>query len=346
MADTPSNLGRAKLTATKTPDESIVGNTNIQVSTQAISSAMLTDSIKPQWHDSTRSESRQIGGQERDSLSTPEQILRQMQAQAVGILAEGIVLSSFKHKGISGIEREEPIRRFLRHHLPGRFHVGQGSIASVETILPHQHDVIIADRDVSFMLLNTISAQLLPIESVHLIVEVRSHLGELDGLAQSLRAVRSLRAAEGIRHISGTQSEPGLTAQPVHTIVLYQGPQPETAIRHMKTVNEAGTAIGQRVPVDFILVLSQESNRTPDSGYLIGYRRDDNAGHVFGHHYYPRANQQGMEGPRTIQSGGKSFPYWYAAILNHLSGVTTYPPNLYSYLGHAITLLPWQEKPC
>ena len=120
------------------------------------------------------------------SHSTPAQIRIQMHAQAAAILAEGVVLSSFKHRGLSGIEREEPVRRFLRTHLPGRFHVGQGSIASAATILPNQHDIIVADRDLCFMLLNTLNAQLLAIESVHLIVEVRSRLGELDDVAKSL----------------------------------------------------------------------------------------------------------------------------------------------------------------
>ena len=93
-------------------------------------------------------------------------------AQAAAILAEGTVLASFQHKGIVGIEREQPIRRFLAAHLPGRFLVGQGSIASADVILKNQHDVIVADRDASFTLLNTVSAQLVPVESVHLIVEV------------------------------------------------------------------------------------------------------------------------------------------------------------------------------
>ncbi len=43
--------------------------------------------------------------------ATPQQIRVQMRAQAAAILAEGVLLSSFKHKGLSGIEREEPVRR-------------------------------------------------------------------------------------------------------------------------------------------------------------------------------------------------------------------------------------------
>ncbi|MCH7685157.1 MAG: hypothetical protein IH899_00495 [Planctomycetes bacterium] len=270
-----------------------------------------------------------------------------MHAQAAAILAEGVVLSSFKHRGLSGIEREEPVRRFLRKHLPGRFHVGQGSIASAKWILPHQHDIIVADRDLCFMLLNTVNAQLLAIESVHLIVEVRSRLGKLDDVAKSLRAVRDLKGKQGLRQIGAMGSEIGLTPPPVHTIIIYRGPRQEaTAINHINRVNAADTTSGRRMVIDFILVLAKEGDQTPGSGYLVGYSRKDKAtGHEFPHHYYPQVNEEGMEGPKVICTGADSFARWYAAILNHLGGVTVYPPNLYSYIGDQISYVPWTKKP-
>ncbi len=281
------------------------------------------------------------------SHSTPSQIRTQLEAQAAAILAEGVVLSSFKHRGLSGIEREEPVRRFLRTHLPGRFHVGQGSIASAQTILPHQHDIIVADRDLCFMLLNTLSSQLMAIESVHLIVEVRSRLGELDDLAKSLSAVRSLNARQGLRQLGASGSETGSTPPPVQAVIIYQGPKKEeTAIEHLNRVNGADSVSGRRLPVDFILVLAKEGDQTPASGYLIGYsRKEDDTGLEFRHHIYPHVNEEGIDGPKVIWSGGDSFARWYAALLNHLSGVVVYPPNLYSHLGDQIAFVPWTKWP-
>lgn len=281
------------------------------------------------------------------SRSTPAQILIQMQAWAAAILAEGVVLSSFKHPGLVGIEREEPVRRFLRNHLPGRFHVGQGSIASAETILPRQHDIIVADRDLCFMLLNTLNAQLLPVESVHLIVEVRSRLGELDDVATSLRGVRNLNATHGLLQRGALGSEIGVTPPPVHTIIIYQGPNHEkTVIEHMRRANEADSVTGRRLVIDFILVLAMDGDQTPASGYLVGYsRKDKETGHEFAHHIYPQVDEEGVEGPRVVWSGGDSFARWYAAILNHLAGVSVYPPNLYSYIGDQVSFLLWKKKP-
>jgi hypothetical protein len=281
------------------------------------------------------------------SHSTSAQVLLQMQAQAAAILAEGVVLSSFKHKGLSGIEREEPVRRFLRTHLPGRFHVGQGSIASAAEILPNQYDIIIADRDLCFMLLNTLSAQLLAIESVHLIVEVRSRLGELDDVAKSLCAVRKLNATQGLRQMGASGSEIGVTPPPVHTIIFYQGPKQETtAIEHIRRINESFRTEGRRMVVDFILVLAKEGDQTPESGYLVGYsRKERETGHEYAHHIYPRVDEEGMDGPKLVRAGADSFAHWYAAILNHLAGVTVYPPNLYSYIGERVAFRPWTRKP-
>lgn len=283
----------------------------------------------------------------RKQQTTAQQLLTQLHAHASGILAEGVVLSSFKHKGLSGIEREEPVRRFLCRHLPGRFHVGQGAVASSKTILGHQHDIIVADRDLCFMLLNTLNAQLLAIESVHLIVEVRSRDNEIDSVAKGFGVIRELRADQGLRQLGNLGSDIDVTAQPVHTILLYQGPKnAPTMIRKLKAVNSRQKTPGKRMLIDFILVLSSGSDKTPSSGYLIGYSRTDlETRHEFRHHFYPQVGQIGMSGPKVIASGNESFARWYAAILHHLSGVTVYPPNLYSYLGDQVSFIPWKEKP-
>jgi hypothetical protein len=263
------------------------------------------------------------------------------------ILAEGVALASFKHKGLSGIEREEPVRRFLRFHLPGRFFVGQGSIASSECILEHQHDIIVADRDASFTLLNTLNAQLFAIESCHLIVEVRSRDNEIDSLGASFRAVRNLKSQEGLRQLGSAHgSDQGTTAPPVQTVVLYQGPvRPNTLLKKLVAVNATRAKSTNRLAIDYMLVLSSTKDHTPDGGYLIGYSRTDANGRKFAHHYYPWHDDQELEGPRVIAEGSESFGQWYAAVLHHLSGVIAYPPILYSYLGNTVTFVPWDRKP-
>lgn len=278
--------------------------------------------------------------------TTPGRVLTQLKAHAAAMLAEGIVLSSFTHKGLAGIEREEPVRRFLRAHAPGRFHIGQGAIASSQLMLEHQHDIIIADRDLCFMLLNTINAQLLAIESVHAIVEVRSRDNEIESLAQSMRDVRALRTNQGLRQLGNLGSDIGVTGQPVNTVVVYQGPKkPATLIKKLAAVNVKDQTAGLRMPIDFVLVLASGNDKTPDSGYLVGYSRTDEEGRIIPHHLYPQVAQYMLDGPKVICTGGSSFARWYAALLHHLSGVIVYPPNLYSYLGDTLAFFAWKDKP-
>ena len=279
--------------------------------------------------------------------STPAQLLTQLQAHAAGILAEGVILSSFTHKGLSGIEREEPVRRFLRNHLPGRFHVGQGAIASSEVMLDHQHDIIVADRDLCFMLLNTVSAQLLAVESVHVIVEVRSRANEIKGVSKSFRDVRSLRANKGLRQLGRLGSDLGVSPPPVQTIVFYQGPKrAEALIDKIAQVNSQCATHDGRMTIDFALVLAAVGDQKPSSGYMIGYScTDPSNGFEFSHHLYPKSGQRGLDGPKVIREGGDSFAGWYAGILHHLAGVIPYPPIIYNYLGEAVSFLPWDKQP-
>ena len=268
----------------------------------------------------------------------------QMTAQAAALLSEGSILASFQHKGVVGIEREEPVRRFLRSHLPGRFHVGQGSIASSKIILDTQHDIVVANRDTCFMLLNTVAAQLTTIESLHMIVEVRTDFGDITDVAKSLLKVRGLEPMEGI-YQNGKLSTVDKTPQAVHTLIAYEGPTKETSLEKLAKVNALQQTNGGRFPIDYVLVLSQKDKNDPDSGYLIGYGRTDAKGNAFHHHYYPMLNEFGIDGPRVIEEGADSFAYWYAAILNHLSGVTAYPPNLYAYLGRPQQIVAWDNYP-
>ncbi len=283
----------------------------------------------------------------RKTDSTTKQLEIQLKAQAAGILAEGVVLSSFRHKGLSGIEREGPIRRFLETHLPPRFRVGQGAIASSAEILNHQHDIIIADQDLSFTLLSTVNAQLFPIESVQMIVEVRSRDNELDSLGRAFRSVRNLRANPGLRQLGSLGTDIGTTPPPVQTLILFKGPKrANTLIKRLKTINSYAKGKDGRMLIDFVLVLATDAMNDPSSGYMIGYSRTDTeSGHVFRHHLYPQINEEGLDGPKLLVEGDLSFARWYAAIIQHLSGVTVYPPSFSSYLGDKLTFAPWKKKP-
>jgi hypothetical protein len=276
----------------------------------------------------------------------------QLQAQASVILAESLVLDSFQHRGTKGIEREVPLRRFFRSHLPRRFLVGQGSIASAKTVLERQHDIIIADADTSFLLLATESSQLYPIEAVQVIVEIRSDASHLDNVGESLHDVRCLEPAVGLRQLGPPQgSVEGQSPPPVQTVVIYKGAKdPKTIVDKVASINALyGNGTHKRMVLDYVLVLAKDGESSPASGYLVGYSRTEQSatGEVrcYEHHYYPQYREPGLEGPKVLRTGEDCFGYWYAAILHHLSGVTIYPPNLLQYLGQKLEFVPWTKYP-
>ena len=98
--------------------------------------------------------------------------------------------------------------------------------------------------------------------------------------------------------------------------------------------------------IDFVLILAAAGEQSPANGYFVGYSRTDQEnGVTFPHHLYPHVGQGAMEGPKVIAGGKEAFARWYAGILNHLSGVAVYPPNLYSYFGDKLRFVPWKERP-
>ena len=88
----------------------------------------------------------------------------------------------------------------------------------------------------------------------------------------------------------------------MQTLVVYQGPNPETAIEHLKKFNAVEAVDGTRMTIDSILVLAKDGQSTADNGYLVGYQRTE-GNLFFSHHYYPVNNEPGLRGPMVIKAG-------------------------------------------
>jgi hypothetical protein len=266
------------------------------------------------------------------------QIRQQLQAQAAALLAQFERLANIRHRALSGAEREGPVREFLRSHLPGKFLVGTGSIASATNNPGSQHDVVIADAQHCLLLLAATSACLFPIESVHAVVEVRSGPGlDLSDMGKSLAKLRGLKAEVGLGRYGPMQTryDVGTTAPAVHAVFAYRGAKdPEVVVKELEAANAEHGADGRRYVVDFVLVLSANDSVDLKSGYVVGYSRTvPGTAFSFPHHYYPFKGEEGLRGPQVLHRGEDAFAYWYASLLNHLSGVIAFPPNLIRYLG-------------
>ena len=75
-----------------------------------------------------------------------------------------------------GGQREEAIRKFLSENLPRRYGISKGFVVSHDGIQSDQCDVIIYDADTSPIFYTDVNQEILPIESVYAVIQVKSRL--------------------------------------------------------------------------------------------------------------------------------------------------------------------------
>src|SRR5262249_35027850 len=145
--------------------------------------------------------------------------------QANQLLTHVQTTSSYQHHGVSGGARELPLRSFLADHLPKKFRVGTGCIASATLNPALQHDIVIADNASCLTLLATGETSLFPIEAVHGVVSVKSGPDlDIETQLHSFAQLRTLNPPEGA--FGGPPSVPahGRTAPAVHGVFALRGP--------------------------------------------------------------------------------------------------------------------------
>jgi len=92
-----------------------------------------------------------------------------------------------------GRRREAVLRQFLRAHLPQRFAVGTGEVATPWGEMSRQADILIYDALHSTPLLGDAESLVVPVESVYAVIEVKPRLNTM-WLREAIAAVRSVKA--------------------------------------------------------------------------------------------------------------------------------------------------------
>lgn len=86
--------------------------------------------------------------------------------------------SQFNHKGLKGEDREDILKQFLKKYLTQRFGVSKGEIVSVDGQKSKQQDIVIYDLHGCPLLYNERNVQIIPIEGVYIVIEVKSLLND------------------------------------------------------------------------------------------------------------------------------------------------------------------------
>ena len=99
------------------------------------------------------------------------------------------------HPGVKGTARENALMKYLRPHIPDKFEFSDGIIIDSFDHQSCQVDVIIHDRIATPFLQDQDLANVIPIESVYAVIEVKSTLtkDELIKCIANIKSVRSLQ---------------------------------------------------------------------------------------------------------------------------------------------------------
>ena len=99
------------------------------------------------------------------------------------------------HPSVKGTARENALMKYLRPHIPDKFAFSEGIIIDSFEHQSRQVDVIIHDRIATPFLQDRDLANVIPIESVYAVIEVKSTLtkDELTKCIANIKSVRSLK---------------------------------------------------------------------------------------------------------------------------------------------------------
>lgn len=105
------------------------------------------------------------------------------------------VTKMIDHPGEKGTAREKALMKYLRPHIPDKFEFSEGIIIDSYDHQSCQVDVIIHDKIATPFLQDRELANVIPIESVYAVIEVKSTLTkeELRRSINNIKSVRSLR---------------------------------------------------------------------------------------------------------------------------------------------------------
>ena len=157
------------------------------------------------------------------------------------------------HNVSAGSSREDLAIKFLRAHLPSKFHITSGFALASDGILSKQSDILIVDGMNNVAFNSSRREQQWPIESIYAVVEVKT---TLDGKALA-DAIKKCIAFKSMRRSSSSESnmsERRRTGDSLFCIFAFEGPSLDTTIQSLRA--KLSNVIVERRP-DLIVVLNK-----------------------------------------------------------------------------------------
>lgn len=142
------------------------------------------------------------------------------------------IRKSNPHPGDKGEEIENVLITFLNEHLPKRFRATSGLVIDDENRLSKQTDVIIYDAFSSPVYRSSSKTQIVPVDSVASVIEVKARLNKKD-LQDSFEKIASCKALKKRPFEGIDQKSTGSTLETVATLGIIFGFDSDTSINSL-----------------------------------------------------------------------------------------------------------------
>lgn len=163
--------------------------------------------------------------------------------------------SHIEHRGVKGNYREELLKRYLRDLIPSKYSIGTGIIVDANQKQSRQQDFFIYDNVNSPVFLKMEATQVIPIESVYAVIEVKSTLSKAE-LEKSIVNIRSVKSLE-LNPMESKLYIPSKENQTLGMVFAYTcETKVDTVISNLKELNEH-MAIPYNHQINMICILDK-----------------------------------------------------------------------------------------
>lgn len=227
-----------------------------------------------------------------------------------------------------GGQREEAIRKFLSEKLPRRYGISKGFVVSPEGIQSDQCDVIVYDADTSPIFYTDANQEILPIESVYAVIQVKSRLtpSSLDEAIKNIKSFKQIPRKDVTSVPLGPVGPGGgisiRYSQPINRKVGVLMSYSLGSPYNTKTVDEVSAEIIEKIKkesindrIDFVCII--------DRGVIVPLERQDQTLMI--------SIFDDTADVKMIGDAENSVGLSFVILLSTMNGVKLEQPDLFAY---------------
>ncbi|MBU1200725.1 hypothetical protein KKG61_01985 [bacterium] len=224
-----------------------------------------------------------------------------------------------------GGQREEAIRKFLSEKLPRRYRISKGFVVSYKGIQSDQCDVIICDAATSPIFYTDVDQEILPVESVYAVIQVKSRLTptSLDKAIKNIKSFKQVPRKDVISETLGLGGSISIKYnQPINRKVGVLMSYSLGRSYDSKPIDQVSAEIIEKVKkenindrIDFVCII--------DRGVIVPVKQQDQTLMI--------SIFDDTADVKMVGNAENSMGLFFVILLSTLNGVKLEQPDLFAY---------------